>query len=454
MARVIPAARTSEEVLETLTDRAALKALMSDPEAHAEWIENSINARLKGDPTIADQTKEQTEKFMIDWLRENQNGTDAVARRLNLDNPNARARIRPNTLYNKKALGAPHDNMFASAAEFLHTISEHGFKNDATTRKLETLRNDLSSVKPSDGGFLIPEVLRAELLRVALERAIVRSRARVIPMDSLTVPFPTVDSTSNVSSVYGGVVGYWTEEGATLTESQPRFGRIELRANKLVLYTEVPNELIRDAQPSMEAFIGDIFPEAIAWFEDVAFFIGGGVGEPLGFINAPGAVNVTRSTTVAGANVEWVDIAAMYSRMLPQSLDRAVWIVSPDVVNGLLQMPFTGSTNPILLGGGGFPSGSTSMPLNILGCPVIVSEKARAIGTTGDINFVDFGFYLIGDRQAMSARQSEDFRFANDVTAFRVIERLDGRPWITSPITPQNGSTNTLSPFVKLTTNV
>jgi len=453
MARVIPAATTSEEVLETLTDRAALKALMSDPEAHAEWIENSINARLKGDPNIMNQAKEQTEKFMIDWLRENQNDTEAVAKRLNLDNPNARARIRPNTLYNKNALGAPHDSMFASAAEFLHTISEHGFKNDATSRKLETLRNDMSSVKPSDGGFLIPEVLRAELLRVALERAVVRSRARVIPMDSLTVPFPTVDSTSNVSSVYGGIVGYWTEEGATLTESQPRFGRIELRANKLVLYTEVPNELIRDARPSMEAFIGDIFPEAIAWFEDVAFFIGGGVGEPLGFINAPGAVNVTRSTTVAGANVEWVDIAAMYSRMLPQSLDRAVWIVSPDVVNGLLQMPFTGSTNPILLGGGGFPSGSTSMPLSILGCPVIVSEKARAIGTTGDINFVDFGFYLIGDRQAMSARQSEDFRFANDVTAFRVIERLDGRPWITSPITPQNGSSNTLSPFVKLTTN-
>jgi HK97 family phage major capsid protein len=81
-----------------------------------------------------------------------------------------------------------------------------------------------------------------------------------------------------------------------------------------------------------------------------------------------------------------------------------------------------------------------------------VSEKARALGTRGDINLVDFGFYLIGDRQAMSARQSEDFRFSSDVTAFRVIERLDGRPWLASAITPQNGSSNTLSPFVKLTT--
>lgn len=451
MPRVIPAATNAEEVREVLMDRAAFKALMSDPEAHAEWIENSINARLKHDPTIVAQTNEQTEKFMIEWLRENQKDTDAVARRLNLDNPNARARIRPNTIYNQKALGAKHDSAFTNTAEFLHTISEHGFKNAATATKLEHLKNDLSSVKPSDGGFLIPEILRAELLRIALERAVVRSRARVIPMDSLTVPFPMVDSTSNVSSVYGGVTGYWTEEGATLTESQPRFGRVELKANKLVLYTEVPNELIRDARPSLEAFIGDIFPEAIAWFEDVAFFVGGGVGEPLGFLNAPAAVNVDRTGASSGT-VVWADIVNMYIRMLPQSLDRAVWIVSPDTVGALLNMVFTGSTTPILLGGGGFPSASGQFPLSLLGLPVIVSEKARALGTVGDINLVDFGFYLIGDRQAMSARQSEDFRFQNDVTAFRVIERLDGRPWLASAITPQNGSTNTLSPFVKLTT--
>jgi HK97 family phage major capsid protein len=451
MAGRISIPTNSDELREMLTDRATMATLQRDPEALAEFLENTVNARLKNDPGITAQVNEQTEAFMINWLREQQGSTDAVARRLNLDNPNARARIRPNTVYNKNAIGAAHDDKFASATDFLHSISEHAFKNADLSRKLDSLKNDLSSIKPSDGGFLIPEILRAELLRVALESAIVRSRARVIPMDSLTVPFPTVDSTSNVSSVYGGVTGYWTEEGATLTESQPRFGRIELKANKLVLYTEVPNELIRDARPSMEAFINDVFPEAIAWFEDVAFFVGGGVGEPLGFLNAPAAITVTRGTALT---VTWENIATMYSRMLPQSLSRAVWIVSPEVVGELLTMPFAaGGTSPILLGGGNFASGADGNPLTILGRPVIVSEKARAIGNAGDINFVDFGFYLIGDRQAMSARQSEDFRFSSDVTAFRVIERLDGRPWLNSAITPQNGG-STLSPFVKLDTDL
>lgn len=440
--------QNAEELREMLTTPAVMRELIQDPEHMAEFMENSINARLKNDPGVTAQVNQQTEAFMIEWLKDQGGSSDGIARRLNLDNPNARARIKPNTLYNKNAVGAKHDRAFANATEFLHAISEHSHKDTALSKRLGDLKNDLSSIKPSDGGFLIPEILRSELLRVSLESSVVRSRARVIPMDSLTVPFPMVDSTSNVSSVYGGITGYWTEEGATLTESQPRFGRIELKANKLVLYCEVPNELIRDARPSMEAFINDVFPEAIAWFEDVAFFIGGGVGEPLGFINAAATVAVDRVGSSTDT-VVWADIVAMYARMLPQSLGRACWVVSPDVLPQLLTMTVGSGNAAVFMGGGSFPSGTASPPMSLLGCPIIVSEKARTLGTQGDINFVDFGFYLLGDRQAMSARQSEDFRFNTDVTAFRVIERLDGRPWLNSAITPQNNGL-TLSPFVAL----
>jgi HK97 family phage major capsid protein len=87
--------------------------------------------------------------------------------------------------------------------------------------------------------------------------------------------------------------------------------------------------------------------------------------------------------------------------------------------------------------------------MTILGRPVLVSEKVPKLGDAGDINFVDFGFYLIGDRQAMTARSSEHFKFKDDMTAYRIIERVDGRPWLQSAITPKNGGP-TLSPFVKV----
>jgi len=442
--------QTADELREMLTDRAVMKNLLTENgrDGFASWVEDSIQARLTTDPSVVAQGQEQMQDFMIKWLRDREpSEVKDVMKRLNLDNVGGRGRIPKNTVYNPKALGNKFNDYFDSPAQFMNAISDHGHKDEDVSKKIQALKNSLSSVKPSDGGFLIPEVLRAELLRVALEKAIVRGRARVIPMDSLTVPFPSVDSTSNVGSVFGGVVGFWTEEGATLTESQPRFGRIELRANKLTLYTEVPNELLADAQPSLEAFINEIFPEALAWYEDIAFFVGGGVGEPLGFLNAPARVQVTREAS--GNAIEWSDIVAMYSRMLPQSLDRAVWVVSPDALPDLLQMETSTGSPVVWLGGANYPSMAASPPMQILGVPMVVSEKARTLGNSGDINLVDFGFYLIGDRQAMSARQSEDFRFDEDKTAFRVIERLDGRPWLQSAITPQNGGP-TLSPFVSL----
>jgi HK97 family phage major capsid protein len=90
-------------------------------------------------------------------------------------------------------------------------------------------------------------------------------------------------------------------------------------------------------------------------------------------------------------------------------------------------------------------------PVTILGRPVIVSEKMNTLGTRGDIAFVDLSYYLIGDRQVMQMDASEHVQFVNDMTVFRIISRVDGRPWLQSAITPQyNGPT--LSPFVELAT--
>jgi hypothetical protein len=49
----------------------------------------------------------------------------------------------------------------------------------------------------------------------------------------------------------------------------------------------------------------------------------------------------------------------------------------------------------------------------------------------------------------MTADSSTDYQFGSDKTTFRIIQRVDGRPWLKSAITPQNGG-NTLSPFVEL----
>lgn len=443
--------KTPAELEEMLNDSARMTEFFKagaagDVGPFKEWIRDYNAASNKTDPSIRKQDEEAHEKFMIEWLKEHPNAR-ANSVPLNYTYENTGKRVGKRELYNANAMGAKYDAVFKDFTEFSTAITDDGYKADGIAAKLHQMRNDASSLKPSDGGYLIPERQRAEILRLSMENSIVRSRSRVIPMDSLRVPFPTIDVTSHASSIYGGIVGYWTEEGATLTESKPKFGRVVLEAHKLTLYVEVPNELLYDSAPSYGVFIEEMFPEAVGWFEDIAFFVGGGVGEPLGIFNAPCRIIATRT---GGSTVDYEEVVAMYARMLPSSLGRAVWLVSPDVLPELLTMVIAGGTSPLWIGGsGGFTSAAGAPPMSLLGRPLLITEKARALGSEADISLVDFGSYLVGDRQAMTMRQSEDFRFNEDVTAFRTTERLDGRPWLPSAITPQNGG-STLSPIVVL----
>lgn len=439
---------TPAELEEFMRDPKKMRALFSQKDGFATFVRNYAKAVHDRDQEVATQVREETQRVLADWLREQREGEGVVPVNLNVNPTDLRSADARGGLFNPRAMGAAIDKEFANSAEYFSLIWHNRSRDASAQAKLGRVRNAFSTTVPSEGGFLVPETLRSELLRVALETSIVRPRARVIPMETLRVPFPAIDSTSNVSSVFGGIVGYWTEEGAALTASQASFGRIVLDAKKLTAYTEVPNELISDSISSFQAFIDEIFPEALGFYEDAAFMTGTGVGEPLGFLNGSAAVSVTAEVGQTAATIVWENIAKMYARMLPGSLGRAVWVASIDTFPELATMALSVGTagSAIWLN-----NGAVGPPVTILGRPVIFTEKTPLLGQSGDINFVDFGFYLIGDRQVMSAMSSPHFKFQNDQTAYRIIERVDGRPWLNSAITPKNNGP-TLSPFVKLAT--
>ncbi len=445
------------ELQQMLADQAKMTAMLTQQGGQAlfgEFITNYARSQLDKDLSIQAQVTEQVQMVLADWLKvQADDGVaparlDLTARAVRGDHQASRA----GSLYNPRALGATSgiDKDYpGGSADFFPTIWHQQNRTVGVQQKLDRLRNAFGSNVPSEGGFLIPETLRSELLRIALETGVVRSRARVIPMETLRVPFPAIDASSNASSVFGGIVGYWTEEGAALTESSASFGRIVLDAKKLTAYTTIPNELLSDSIGSFQAFIDQIFPEALAFYEDIAFLKGTGVGEPLGALNAGNTsiVAVPKESGQPADTIVWENLVAMYARMLPSSLGRAVWVASIDTFPQLATMALSVGTGggPIWLN-----NGVDGPPMTILGRPVLFTEKAPGlVGDQGDISFVDFGFYLIGDRQVMSAMSSPHFKFGNDQTAYRIIERLDGRPWLQSAITPQNGGP-TLSPFVQL----
>ena len=311
---------------------------------------------------------------------------------------------------------------------------------------------------PSEGGFLVPENLRSEMLGLSLEGEVMRPESTIIPMDSLYVPIPSIDDISHQSSVFGGVSAAWTAEGAKMTTSAPSFSRIRLVANKLTAFTSIPNELLQDSATPMDVWFRTFFPMAMAFFADVAFLTGSGVDEPEGLLNCPGAVTVDPGTT---AVIALADVLTMLTRLWPPSLKKARWVCSPDAFRQVLGMGLvvggTALSPPAMLGGMQaieLPAGLQLDGFNfrLLGIPGRVSEKVPypGSGTAGALTLYDPTSYLIGDRQAMQVASSAEYNFANDEVSYRITQRMDGRGWQRTALTPANGSPSTLSMIVKL----
>ena len=146
------------------------------------------------------------------------------------------------------------DSKFKSFGEFAKSIwlKNNGEGNDP---RLKALGEGAGET----GGFLVPEEFRAELLRIPLEDAIIRPRARTIPMASNTIKLPRVKDTSHASSVYGGVIGYWVEEAGSYTASEPDFAQFQLVAKKLTGYTQASNELAQDSAIALESLLTGMF---------------------------------------------------------------------------------------------------------------------------------------------------------------------------------------------------
>jgi len=451
----VPIPKNADELAEMIGDPSKVKDIAKDAATLAGFVQAYADEQQGDGTDLRREIQAETQRTLAKMLRDSDVDDDGAEniKRLNLDPQNRAANSRMLSNYkqaaahNPKALGAALDGKFASSNEYIRNIWHLNKRPEALAARSE-ISNAFGSVVPSDGGFLVPETLRSQLLEIALEMAVVRPLATVVPMESARVPFPMIDSTTNSGSLFGGMIAYWAEESAALTDSSAKFGKVTLDAQKLTGLSAVPNELLQDSLISFTALIERLWPQALAFFEDAAFMTGTGVGQPLGFLGAGNnaAIEVAAESGQAADTILIENIVKMYSRMLPASLNRAAWIVSPECIPQLYTLALSVGTGgaPVML-----VNAVGAGPATMLGRPIIVTEKAGRLGNRGDISFVDLAYYLVGDRQVMTADSSTDYRFGEDKTTFRIIQRVDGRPWVQSAITPQNGG-STLSPFVEL----
>jgi HK97 family phage major capsid protein len=304
------------------------------------------------------------------------------------------------------------------------------------------------------GGYTVPPEFYQALMTVVAENTFIRPRAFVMPMAGATLQIPSLDITTvqsaGVSPFFGGVQMYWTAEAQTRTETEPQFKQLELKAWELSGYSVSSNVLLQDSVIGLEKFLMTLFGKAIAWFEEYAFLQGNGVGKPQGILTAGATIaggghsgNTQRDTA---NSVLFDDIAWMWSKLLPSSWGSAVWAFSPSVVPQLLQLK-DGANRAIFIS---IDQGITKSPnWSLLGRPAFPTEKLPALGTKGDIILIDPALYVVGDRMSVEVAASEHVNFLKNQMTWRVVERVDGQPWLEKAVTLQDATT-TVSPFVIL----
>lgn len=307
-------------------------------------------------------------------------------------------------------------------------------------------RKDLAESVASSGGYLVPTEFRPELLAATIEQSIVRQRAMVIPMSRRSIEVPALKqdtTTAGEPHWFGGMTAFWEGEAQTINQSDPQFRNINLTAYELVAVTHASNNLLADSAVSLSALLTGPrgFPGVIAWKEDYAFLQGTGVGQPLGVLNAPCTISVTRTT---GGQIKYDDLVNVMNAMLPSA--NAVWVANLKM-RGPLMLMNGPSGNPVYLWG----SARDGLPDTLLGMPIVFTEKVPALGTKGDIGLYDFSHYYVGDRNATTIESTDQERWLKNQTSWKVTHRVDGQPWLNTFFTLADG-TSTISPFVNVAT--
>lgn len=403
---------------------------------------------LRGNAIGADlsaQVQEQVQMAIADML-----GEPGAAQRLNLNvGPGNRETQVPS---GRRAPGFGLNGVFPDMADFIQSTWHRAKPTPEQAGRLEKLLA-YSEGDPSEGGFLIPEEFRRDIMVQALESSVVRPRATVVPLNTKSIEWPAVDETTHAGTVFGGVAVYRTEEQAELTESAASFRRIKLELTTQTALAHVPNDLIQDTGGGIVTFIMTKFGPAVAFFEDVDFQKGSGAGEPLGALRTtnPGTVSVAKESGQDADTIVWQNVVRMFARLLPTSIPNAVWVVSNDCLPELY-------TQGLIVGTGGGPTmigegqGRLAPPTSMLGIPIVVTEKTPGVlGDRGDITLIDYSYYIIGDGMRMEVTSSPHAKFTSNQTSFRMVQRNDGRPSQISPLTPENGGP-TLATTVQLNT--
>lgn len=315
------------------------------------------------------------------------------------------------------------------------------------TENLLKLQNaaGMSSGIGEEGGFAIQTDFAGALMESAA------TAGDILPMvdkyavtdGSNAVKWIDIEETDVSETVFGGVRVYWAAEAATVAASHPKLSEKELKLEKLMGFAYATYELEADSS-FVNTLYNRAFSLAIQRTLEGCIVSGDGVGKPLGFLKSPALVEIAKETGQKAGTILWKNLSKMYHRILDKS--KAVWLCHPDAHEqfDFLDFPVGTGGVPVYL-----PATQQGTIDTLRGKAITESDHCSALGTKGDINFVDLSQYMLAYKGGVDAASSIHVQFLTAENCFRFIFRANGLPKVNKQLKIKNSEARR-SPYITL----
>lgn len=187
------------------------------------------------------------------------------------------------------------------------------------------IQNAMTGNAGASGGFLVPEEMERAIIRLVETYGVFRRSARMMPMTSDTLSFPS--RTAGVTAYYVG------EVPTSITESSPTVRQNQLVAKVLAVRTLISRDLLEDAIIDLINWVVQEVALAFAQAEDTAGFSGDGTSTYGGIVGlknalAAGSVYTAATGNTSFATLDLEDFEGMAGKLPTYARGSAKWYFS------------------------------------------------------------------------------------------------------------------------------
>lgn len=262
------------------------------------------------------------------------------------------------------------------------------------------------------GGYLLPTEFAQTIQSALEEENAIRKIATIISTESEhLIPYVATKPTAN-----------WISEGQTIDLTTETFDRLTLGAHKLATAITLSNELLADSYYDLQAHLTLEFAKSLAKKEEEAFLGGDGSGKPTGILTTIAAnSDCWKETQTAGIISADDLINLQYSVRRPYRRN-ACFLTSDETLAQIRKLK--DSTQNFIWQ----PSLLESEPARLFGQPIFTSPYMPS-PESGKICVLygDFSYYVVAERGQRMARALRELFALQDISAFLMVERIDGK---------------------------